>query len=61
MTRDQNACDLLAEAELLSQSVDAIQVPDSPYARPHISSVAGAALLVTAGIDPIIHMNTPCS
>jgi methylenetetrahydrofolate reductase (NADPH) len=58
MARDQNACDLLAEAELLAQSVDAIQVPDSPYARPSISSIAGAALLVTAGIDPVIHMNS---
>jgi methylenetetrahydrofolate reductase (NADPH) len=58
MGREQNASDLLAEAELLSQSVDAIQVPDSPYARPHISSIAGAALLVTAGIDPIMHMNS---
>jgi methylenetetrahydrofolate reductase (NADPH) len=53
----QSAQDLVAEAKVLAQSVDAIQVPDSPHARPNISSIAGAALLVREGIDPVVHMN----
>lgn len=57
MARGQNADDLVAEARTLSQVVDAIQIPDSPYARPHISSIAAAALIIKAGIDPIVHMN----
>lgn len=57
MARGKNAHDLVAEACLLSQSVDAIQIPDSPYARPHISSIAAAALITREGIDPVVHMN----
>ena len=57
MARGQNARDLISEAKLLSKSVDAIQVPDSPYARPHISSIAAAALIIREGIDPVVHMN----
>lgn len=57
MASGMNAHDLVTEAKSLSQFVDAIQIPDSPYARPHISSIAGAALVLKEGIDPIIHMN----
>lgn len=57
MARGQNAHDLLDEARLLAKSVDAIQIPDSAFARPHISSIAAAALLIREGIDPVIHMN----
>jgi 5,10-methylenetetrahydrofolate reductase len=57
MARGQNAHDLLDEARLLAKSVDAIQIPDSAFARPHISSIAAAALLIKEGIDPVIHMN----
>jgi methylenetetrahydrofolate reductase (NADPH) len=37
--------------------VDAVQIPDSPNARPHISSIAAAALIIREGIDPVVHMN----
>ncbi len=57
MARGQSANDLVDEARLLARSVDAIQIPDSAFARPHISSIAAAALLIKEGIDPIIHMN----
>ena len=58
MARDANAQDLLAEARLLSQSVHAIQIPDNPYARPHVSSLAAAALLIREGLDPVVHLNS---
>lgn len=57
MAQGQNADALVAEAKTLSQVADAVQIPDSPYARPHISSIAAAALIVREGIDPVIHMN----
>jgi methylenetetrahydrofolate reductase (NADH) len=57
MAPGQTAEALVAEAKALSQAVDAIQVPDSPYARPHISAIAAAALIIREGIDPVIHMN----
>lgn len=57
MARGQNAHDVIDEARLLAKSVDAIQIPDSALARPHISSIAAAALLIREGIDPVIHMN----
>lgn len=57
MARGQNANDLIAEAVVLAEDVDAIQVPDSAHARPHISSIAAAACLIKAGIDPVVHMN----
>jgi methylenetetrahydrofolate reductase (NADPH) len=57
MAIGQNADQLIDEAKTLSQLVDAVQVPDSPNARPHISSIAAAALLLREGIDPVVHMN----
>jgi methylenetetrahydrofolate reductase (NADPH) len=57
MAPGQTSEALVAEAKTLSQAVDAVQVPDSPYARPHISSIAAAALIIREGIDPVIHMN----
>jgi methylenetetrahydrofolate reductase (NADPH) len=56
MPRGKGASDLVAEARFLSESVDAIQIPDSPGAHPHISSIAAAALIIREGIDPIVHM-----
>ena len=56
MARGKGARELVAEAQFLSQSVDAIQIPDSPGAHPQISSIAAAALIIREGIDPIVHM-----
>jgi len=44
MARGQNAHDVIDEARLLAKSVDAIRIPDSALARPHISSIAGGKL-----------------
>jgi methylenetetrahydrofolate reductase (NADPH) len=48
---------LLEQADALSVSVDAIQVPDHTNARPHMSNVAASGLLIQHGMDPVIHMN----
>lgn len=45
-------------AEELSGSVTAIQIPDHTHARPHISNLTASGLLLQAGIDPIMHMNS---
>ncbi len=57
MAPGQSAHDLVQDARLLATAVDAIQVPDNAHARPHISSIAAAALITREGIDPVIHMN----
>lgn len=57
MARGQNAHGLIDEAKLFATAVDAVQIPDSAFARPHISSIAAAALLIKENIDPVIHMN----
>jgi methylenetetrahydrofolate reductase (NADPH) len=49
---------IVSMAEKLSLSVTAIQIPDHTNARPHISNLTASALLLQAGIDPIMHMNS---
>lgn len=57
MTRGQSAHDLIKEARLLGQSVDAVQISDNSSVRAHISSIAAAALLIKESIDPVLHLN----
>jgi len=45
------------QARALAAVTDAIQIPDHRHARPHISNIAVAALLLQNGIDPVIQMN----
>ena len=54
----QDANEILKQAQTLGQAADAIQVPDSRHARPHMSNIAVASLLVQNGIDPVVHMNS---
>ena len=48
---------VVRQAQTLAKLTDAIQVPDHRHARPHLSNIAVAALLLQAGIDPVVHMN----
>ena len=57
MAPDQNADDLVAEAQRLSTAVDAIQIPDNSHGSPNISGIAAAALLIGNGMNPVVHMN----
>ncbi len=57
MSTGLSARSLVAETKVLASSVDAIQIPDSPFSRPHICSLATAALVLNEGIDPIVHIN----
>ena len=52
-----NAVAMLDQARILAAAVDAVQVPDHPHARPHMSNMAVAGLLVQNGMDPVLHMN----
>ena len=57
MGREQNAPDLLREAAVLAEFVDAIQIPDNRFGNPHVSSIALATLLQKENIEPIAHLN----
>ena len=48
---------IVSQAQALIGSVDAVQVPDSVEKQVHLSPLAAAAILLNAGIDPIVHMN----
>lgn len=48
---------VIEQARTLGEAADAVQIPDHRHARPHLSNIAVAALLLQQGIDPVIHMN----
>ncbi|MBT8099454.1 MAG: methylenetetrahydrofolate reductase [Gammaproteobacteria bacterium] len=48
---------ILADARLLNACADAIQVPESVEGEVHLSPLAASAILLNAGIDPVMHMN----
>jgi len=48
---------MIEQAGVLSKATDAIQIPDHRHARPHMSNIAAAALLLQNDIDPVIQMN----
>jgi methylenetetrahydrofolate reductase (NADPH) len=48
---------IVEQAKILAESTDAVQIPDHRHARPHLSNIAVAAMLLREGIDPVIQMN----
>ena len=54
---DANRATIIAQAKTLATQVDAIQVVDSLPPQASLSPVAVAAMLVEAGIDPVLHLN----
>ena len=57
LTPGVNTHEVLDQARVLARSVDAIQVPDHPHARPHMSGLAVAGLLAQHEYDPVLHLN----
>lgn len=57
LTPGVNVHQVLDQARVLGHSVDAIQVPDHPHARPHMSGLAVAGLLAQHEYDPVLHLN----
>lgn len=57
LTPQQNAVDIVEQARILSDAVDAVQIPDHRHARPHMSNIAVAAHLLPNGFDPVLQMN----
>jgi methylenetetrahydrofolate reductase (NADPH) len=51
-----DAVDLLHKAEPLKGLADAVNVTDGAGARAHMSAVAAAAILIDAGIEPILQL-----
>jgi methylenetetrahydrofolate reductase (NADPH) len=56
LDRRCDAAALRRQAEILGPLVDALQVPDSHDGRLQMSGTAAAALLLTAGVDPLVHL-----
>lgn len=54
---DANRATIIAQAKTLATQVDAIQVVDSLPPQASLSPVAVAAMLIEAGIDPVLHLN----
>lgn len=54
---NSDAASITAQARTLAAEVDAIQVADSPPPQLTLSPVAVSAILLNAGIDPILHLN----
>ncbi|MDA0706976.1 MAG: methylenetetrahydrofolate reductase [Proteobacteria bacterium] len=48
---------ILAQARTLAAEVDAVQVPDCSPSYTSVSSLAISAILLQAGIDPIMHLS----
>jgi methylenetetrahydrofolate reductase (NADPH) len=51
-----NRADLLAKAAPLKGLADAVNVTDGAGARPHLGAVTAAAMLVEAGIEPVLQL-----
>ena len=49
--------DIVEQASVLSEFVDAVQLTDNPGAHLHVSPMAAAAILLGKGIDPVLHMS----
>jgi len=56
LDRGVDAAGVAGQARLLAPVVDAIQVPDSHDGRLQISTQAAAALLLSEGMDPVVHI-----
>lgn len=48
---------VIEQAQRLAEKTNAVQIPDHRHARPHLSNIAVAALLLKNGIDPVVQMN----
>ena len=48
---------IVEQAQTFASVADAVQIPDHRHARPHLSNIATAALLLQNNIDPIVQMN----
>ena len=48
---------VVEQAISLAAKTDAVHIPDHRHARPHLSNIAIAALLLQNGIDPVVQMN----
>ena len=57
LTPDSDAESIARDARLLGPMVDAITVPDNQFGHVHMSSVAGAALVIGEGCDAIVELS----
>jgi len=54
--RSGDPAPLLEQARVLEGFADAVNVTDNPTARVHMSSLAGAAILAQAGLEPVVQL-----
>lgn len=46
------------QATLLKPAVDGVLLTDNQFGHPHLSTLAGASLLLANGVDPIVQLST---
>lgn len=51
------AADVRDAVRTLRPFVAALEIPDNTTAEPHMSPLAAAALVMAAGLDPVLHLN----
>src|SRR5205823_5701034 len=54
--RSGDPAPLLEQVRALEGFADAVNVTDNPTARVHMSSLAGAAILAQAGLEPVVQL-----
>ncbi len=55
---NDTADDVVRQADVLAEAVDAVSVTDCPYGVLHMSGLAVAALLLPRGIDPVLQFSS---
>ncbi|MEM8684095.1 MAG: methylenetetrahydrofolate reductase [Pseudomonadota bacterium] len=55
---NDSADDVIRQAEILADGVDAVSITDLPYGVLHMSGLAAASLLLPRGIDPVVQLSS---
>lgn len=57
LTPQMSAAEVVDQAKMLASNADAVQIPDHRNARPHMSGITVASLLLPEGIDTVLRVN----
>ena len=57
LARETEVAAIVEQATVLGAHTDAVQVPDSPSARVHMTPLAVSSILLQSGIEPLTHLS----
>ncbi len=57
LARETDVAAIVEQATVLGAHTDAVQVPDSPSARVHMTPLAVSSILLQSGIEPLPHLS----